>query len=171
MNIGYKLHEGEENFNELQIEMALTCDANGWCMEDGYDEDGRRYLIINPPYVPTLEDIKTQKISSLKSERDRLEVQPIKWNRSIFDYDEKARERIKDAIIALNQLGEEATLSWTCADHEEVIVSAEDLQQVVLAVAQRSNALHIAYRVAKEKVMNAETEDEVNAVDLEVADA
>lgn len=53
MEIGFKLYEdfseeGREAFEKAQLEMALLCDANGWCMEDGYDEDGKRYLIINP---------------------------------------------------------------------------------------------------------------------------
>ena len=71
MEIGYKLYEdfsdeGHGAFKKAQLEMALTCEANGWCMEDGYDEDGKRYLIINPPEVipePTQEEInaRTQK--------------------------------------------------------------------------------------------------------------
>ena len=53
MEIGFKLYEdfseeGREAFEKAQLEMALLCDANGWCMEDGCDEDGKRYLIINP---------------------------------------------------------------------------------------------------------------------------
>lgn len=68
MEIGYKLYEdfseeGREAFEKAQLEMALLCDANGWCMEDGYDEDGKRYLIINPPepeYVPTEEEKQAQ---------------------------------------------------------------------------------------------------------------
>ncbi len=68
MDIGYKLYEdfseeGREAFEKAQLEMALACEANGWCMEDGYDEDGKRYLIINPPYVaqePTQEEIKAR---------------------------------------------------------------------------------------------------------------
>lgn len=62
MEIGTKIYEDlrdtePEEFNAQQLEMVLTCDANGWCMEDGYDEDGRRYLIINPPYEASEEEI------------------------------------------------------------------------------------------------------------------
>ena len=68
MEIGYKLYEdlsseGRETFERNQLEMALACEANGWCMEDGYDEDGKRYLIINPPepeYVPTQEELEAR---------------------------------------------------------------------------------------------------------------
>lgn len=168
MNIGYKLYEGTENFEELQLEMALTCDANGWCMEDGYDEEGRRYLVINPPCVPTLDEIKAQKIASLKAQRDTLEVMPIEYNGKPFDYDDKARDRINAAIIALDLQGENAYLSWTCADQSEAIMTANDLRMVIAAVAVRSNALHVAYRVAKDAVMAADTVEAVETVELEV---
>lgn len=70
MQIGDKIYEdlrdtNLEEFEKLQLQMALDCEANGWCMEDGYDEDGRRYLIINPPYEPTLEELKAQKLASV----------------------------------------------------------------------------------------------------------
>ena len=70
MEIGYKLYENlretnEEEFNQLQLEMALACDANGWCMEDGYDENGDRYLIINPPQEITLAELKILKLDEI----------------------------------------------------------------------------------------------------------
>ena len=47
-------------FEKAQVEMALICKANGWHMNDGYDEEGKRYLIIDPPEVPTLEQQKAK---------------------------------------------------------------------------------------------------------------
>lgn len=66
MQIGYKLYEdyrdtNPEEFEKLQIEMALTCEREGWCMEDGYD-NGRRYLIINPGSQQTLNELKAEKL-------------------------------------------------------------------------------------------------------------
>lgn len=76
MNIGYKLYENlrdtqPEEFERLQLKMALTCEANGWCMEDGYDEDGKRYLIINPPVEPSLEELKTAKFKEVNEWTER----------------------------------------------------------------------------------------------------
>lgn len=127
------------------------------------------YINLTPVPVPTLEEIKERKISTLKAQRDTLEVEDITVDGNTFDYDEKARERINNAIIALQASG--ASIHWTLADHQSAEVTAEDLIKVVSAVAIRSNALHVAYRKAKEEVLNAETEEEVNAVELEVADA
>ena len=119
------------------------------------------------PAEPTFEELQERKISELKYKRDSLEVEPIEYNGSNFDYDEKARDRINAAIIALEQLGEEASLAWTTADNTEVMVTAQDLKNVISAVAVRSNNLHIAYRDAKEAVEAAKDEEALNSIKLE----
>ncbi len=114
----------------------------------------------------TLSELKQEKINALKVERDRLEVEPIAYNGNMFDFDDKARDRINSAIIALDRTG--TSLYWTTADNENVLVTADDLKNVVAAVAVRSNALHVAYREAKAKVEQATTVDEVEAISLGV---
>ncbi len=115
-----------------------------------------------------LEVIKQRKIDELKYQRDTAEVEPIEYNGNSFDYDEKARDRINAAIIALSLQGEGASIDWTTADNADVKVTANDLRMVIAAVAVRSNALHTAYRKAKEKVEAATTKEEVENVVLEV---
>ena len=115
-----------------------------------------------------LEVIKQRKIDELKYQRDTAEVEPINYQGYSFDYDEKARDRINAAIIALSLQGEGASIDWTTADNADVKVTANDLRMVIAAVAVRSNALHTAYRKAKEKVEVATTKEEVENVVLEV---
>lgn len=115
-----------------------------------------------------LEVIKQRKIDELKYQRDTAEVEPIEYNGNSFDYDDKARDRISAAIIALSLQGEDASIDWTAADNADVKVTANDLRMVIAAVAVRSNALHTAYRKAKEKVEAATTKEEVENVVLEV---
>lgn len=72
MKIGYKLYEDfseevRKTFESAQIAMAIICEENGWCMEEGYDEDGKRYLIINPPYEHTLSEVRTAALSRIDS--------------------------------------------------------------------------------------------------------
>jgi hypothetical protein len=115
-----------------------------------------------------IENIRTHKILELKRQRDSKEVEPIEYKGYSFDYDEKARDRINAAIIALSLQGEGASIDWTTADNQDVKVTANDLRMVIAAVAVRSNALHTAYRAAKEKVEAATTAAEVEAVTMEV---
>ncbi|WP_418309323.1 DUF4376 domain-containing protein, partial [Phascolarctobacterium succinatutens] len=81
---------------------------------------------------------------------------------------DKARERINAAIIALDVQGADASIDWTTADNADVRVTANDLRMVIAAVAQRSNALHVAYRVAKAKVEQATSVAEVETITLGV---
>ena len=115
-----------------------------------------------------LEVIKQRKIEELKYQRDEAEVIPIAYNGHSYDYDSKARDRISAAIIALELQGEGATIEWTTADNADTPVTANDLKMIIAAVAVRSNALHTAYRKAKEKVEAATTKAEVENVALEV---
>lgn len=115
-----------------------------------------------------LEIIKQRKIAELKYQRDKKEVEPIEYNGHSFDYDDKARDRISAAIIALDLQGEGATIDWTTADNADTPVTANDLKMIIAAVAVRSNKLHTAYRVTKEKVEAATTAADVEAVILKV---
>lgn len=114
-----------------------------------------------------LEVIKQRKIAELKYQRDKAEVTPIEYDGHSYDFDSKARDRISAAIIALELQGEGATIEWTTADNADTPVTANDLKMIIAAVAVRSNTLHTAYRVAKEKVEAATTAAEADAVTLE----
>lgn len=113
-----------------------------------------------------LEVIKQRKITELKYQRDKAEVEPIIYQGYSFDYDDKARDRISAAIVALEVLGASVTLIWTTADNKDVKVTASDLRGIIAQVALRSDKLHIAYRKAKEKVETATTKEEVEAINL-----
>ena len=115
-----------------------------------------------------LEVIKQRKTAELKYQRDKAEVEPIIYQGYSFDYDDKARDRINAAIIALEILGASVTLTWTTADNQDVKVTASDLRGIIAQVALRSDKLHTAYRKAKEKVETAITKAEVENVVLEV---
>lgn len=113
-----------------------------------------------------LEVLRQRKIAELKYQRDIAEVQPIEYNGHSYDYDDKARDRINAAIIALELQGEGASIDWTTADNQDVKVTASDLRAIIAQVALRSDKLHTAYRKAKEKVETATTKEEVEAINL-----
>lgn len=114
-----------------------------------------------------IENVKQRKILMLKRQRDTAEVEPIEYGGHSFDYDDKARDRINAAIIALDVQGADASIDWTTADNADVKVTANDLRMVIAMVANRSNALHIAYREAKDKVEQAATVAKVEAITLD----
>lgn len=147
-----------------------------WLSEDKYGAPAHEMKKLGP--LPegamltaperTLAEVKADKVQSLKAERDNREVESITYNGNSYDYDDKARERINAAIIALDVQGADASIDWTTADNADVKVTANDLRMVIAMVANRSNALHIAYREAKDKVEQAITVAEIEAVTLDV---
>lgn len=114
-----------------------------------------------------IENVKQRKILMLKRQRDMAEVEPIEYNGHSFDYDDKARDRINAAIIALDQQGADADIAWTTADDNDVTVTAADLRAVIAAVAMRSNALHVKYRTLKHQVQECKTMEELEAIKWE----
>ena len=113
-----------------------------------------------------IENVKQRKILMLKRQRDAAEVEPVEYGGYLYDYDSQARDRIAAAIIALDVQGDGAKISWTTADNEDAVVTAQDMRMIIAAVAVRSNSLHTAYRAAKAKVEAASTAEEVEAVTM-----
>lgn len=130
------------------------------------DTDLEQLGVVVAEAEEPIENIRARKIVELKRQRDAAEVEPIAYGGHLYDYDSKARDRISAAIIALDVQGEGAKISWTTADNEDAVVTADDLCAIVAAVAVRSNALHVAYRTAKAQVEAAGTADEVRAVTM-----
>ena len=154
-------------YDEAQIAELLIGNADG---EYLIADDGSVYPKPAPTDAELLAVAKPAKIAELKAERDSKEVEPITYNGNLYDYDDKARERINAAIIALDvqtaQTKATAVIDWTTADNQDVKVTADDLRMIIASVANRSNALHVAYRAAKDKVEQATTVTEIEAVTL-----
>lgn len=156
--IGDKVYKDDKNFDEKYFSMLMWCNAT----QQGYIEDkGDYYEVVAIP-EPTLDEVKANKIAELKGIRDTQEVDDIQVNGYLYDYDEKARERINAAIIALDLTG--GTITWTLADNTDKEVSANDLRYVIAMVAQRSNVLHVKYRNLKERVESATTKAQVERI-------
>lgn len=115
-----------------------------------------------------IENIRTRKIIELKRQRDNAEVEPVEYGGHLYDYDSQARDRISAAIIWLDAQGDGAKISWTTADNEDVVVTAQDLRMIIASVAARNNKLHTAYRTAKKQVEAAQSKAEIDAISIKV---
>lgn len=170
MNIGYKLFEGTENFDELQLEMALTCDENGWCMEEEKDKNNKRYLVINAPKKELEEEklvrFKLKKKEELKAARDNAETEPIEYNGNIYDYDEKARERMRIARQAMED-GLTNVITWTLADNTTTDVTVKTFIGINTKASTRAMDVHAKYNALKCEVAEAKTVAEVEAIKWE----
>ena len=142
-------------------------DVTGLDVEVGYIleyvEGGGLRFVPPPNDSPlSLEETKAIKIALIKAKRDAEKVKPIAYNGNLFDFDDKARDRINAAIIALDITGQ--SIEWTTADNTNVLVTADDLRGIVANVAVRSNAMHVKYRQLKEQVNACANKEEIDAI-------
>jgi hypothetical protein len=123
------------------------------------------FTLIPPAKIlpETLDEAKIAKIKELKSIRDAKEVAVITYNGKTYDYDDKARERMriaKDALVDNNI----ASQTWTCADNTKAELTVADFKAINTLAAQRSGQLHDKYNELKNQVEAMTSIDEIRAV-------
>ena len=151
-------------FYKENLDLNKYSAAAEWCNENNatIEDKGEYYEVVEIP-APSLEEVKTTKISELKSIRDTKEVEPVQTDKGIFDYDDKSRDRLAIARQALTDAGG-GEIVWTTADNQRVSMTIADFAAINGAAAVRSNALHVKYNELKESVKEAKTAEEVNAI-------
>lgn len=130
-------------------------DVTGLDCEVGYIpeyKEGVGIVWVKPPETePTLESEKAHKVAQMKAERDSSEVAIIEYNGKLFDYDDKARERMRIAKEDLENTGA-SSRPWTCADDSITVVTVADFEAINSLAAARSEKLHFQYRKLKVKI-------------------
>ncbi len=123
------------------------------------------FTLIPPAKIlpETLDEVKIAKIKELKAIRDAKEVAVITYNGKTYDYDNKARERMriaKDALVDNNI----ASQTWTCADNTKAELTVADFRAINTLAAQRSGQLHDKYNELKSQVEAMDNIEAVRAV-------
>ena len=108
----------------------------------------------------TLDEIKAQKWSEIKSQRDQLEFGGFVFEGNVYDSDRVSQGRIMGAASA----GVDQT--WTLADNTTVNLTASQLQQLYAALQAHIASVHERGRIARQLIYDAETKEEVKAVQL-----
>lgn len=145
-----------------------------WAIRNGYSNDREVVRVYDgsfkfvdetteDDFKPPLNILKGNKISELKGIRDTKEVEPIRTDKGIFDYDDKSRDRLYIARQALTDNGG-GSIVWTTADNQRVEMGIADFATINGAAAVRSNELHIKYNELKELVNAAKTVEEVESI-------
>ena len=108
----------------------------------------------------SIDDLKAQKWSEIKSERDSLEFGGFEFEGSIYDSDQVSQGRIMGAASAgVDQV-------WTLANNTTVELSASQLQQLYVALQAHIASAHERGRIARQLIFDVETKEQVELVQL-----
>lgn len=153
---------------DLLIEMSPSTNLDYFDIERGW---------ITPPPAPssnhmfdynikqwidprTLDEIKDQKWTEIKSGRDQLEFGGFEFEGGIYDSDQVSQGRIMGAAAAgVGQV-------WTLADNTTVELNRDELKELYTALQQHIASAHERGRIARQLIYEAETKEQVEAVNL-----
>lgn len=108
----------------------------------------------------SLDEIKAQRWTEIKSERDRLEFGGFEFDGGIYDSDQVSQGRIMGAAAAgMDQF-------WTLADNTTTYLATNELVQLYQALQMHIAITHQRGRAAREAIMSATTKDEVESITL-----
>lgn len=108
----------------------------------------------------SLDEIKAQKWVEIKQQRDHLEFGGFEFEGNIYDSDQVSQGRIMGAAVA------GIDLVWTLADNTTVELSTSQLQQLYIALQAHIASVHERGRIARQLIFEAETKEQVEAVQL-----
>lgn len=108
----------------------------------------------------TLDEIKAQKWTEIKSQRDQLEFGGFEFEGNTYDSDQVSQGRIMGAAVAgVDQV-------WTLANNTTVELSAVKLQQLNTTMQSYIASVHERGRKARLEIESAVTKEEVEAIHL-----
>ena len=137
-------------------------DRGEWYAAEGKPSENHIYDYDLKDWIDphTLDEIKTQKWNEIKAERDQLEFGGFEFEGNMYDSDQVSQGRIMGAVFAgMDQV-------WTLADNTTVELSASQLQQLYAALQDHIAKVHERGRIARQQIYEAETRDQVEAVQL-----
>lgn len=108
----------------------------------------------------SLDELKNAKWNEVKQQRDLLEFGGFEFEGNIYDSDQASQGRIMGASAA----GVDQT--WTLANNTTVDLTALQLQQLYVALQVHVAGVHERGRIARQLIYEAETKDEVEAIQL-----
>lgn len=113
--------------------------------------------------LKSLKEAQEYAVYLLKQARDNAETQPIEVDGNTYDYDDKARERMRIARQALDD-GLTDTLQWTLADNTVTTVNLDTFIHINNQAALRSSQLHSAYNERKARILSATDTQTLDAI-------
>lgn len=114
-----------------------------------------------------LEEAKESSKALINAARNAAERKPFIAFGKPFDADDKAIQRLlgaAQAALFAKQSGSELSIEWTCADNSTIVLTADELTQVPVIMAQQADAIHQKARALKAAVDSATTLEEINAI-------
>ncbi|MEQ1227974.1 DUF4376 domain-containing protein [Acinetobacter junii] len=150
-----------DTFKEATTHLGYVLHGN-WCRVPDSPSAAHEYDYTTHVWVDkrTLEEVKDTKWEAIKLERSQIEFGGFEFEGNIYDSDQVSQGRIMGAAAAgIDQV-------WTLRDNTTVNLTASQLQQLYAALQAHIASVHERGRIARQLIFDAETKEQVEAVQL-----
>jgi hypothetical protein len=120
--------------------------------------------------APTMEELKLQKWQAVQAKRDQLEQSGFMFLNHPIDSDPIAVQRISIATLAAqaaHAAGQPFQVAWKCKDDHVLPLDLTGMMGMSAALAMYANGLHTYGRTLKDAIYAVETQDALDAIDIE----
>lgn len=148
-------------------------DDFAWAKEQGFEEqeveqgfDENWYLMGYAPKKP-LEELKTEKRAEINAARDQAEQGGFEYMGKIFDSDPISCIRIQGAAMSMQAVAmseQTQTITWTCKDNTTIDLTAQELMELSVSLAQWSNTCHQKATELKKQIEACQTKEELEQI-------
>lgn len=159
-----------------------------WCEAPGDVDDSSHYVLghqaVPKPVQPsrhhvfdferkawvdprTLEDLRAERWTVIRQQRDRVEFGGFVWDGSTFDSDAISQSRIQGAAQMASiaaAAGQPFSIDWTLADNTVRQLSGEQMTQVGLAMGQHIASCHAISRALRAQIQAASSASQLDAI-------
>lgn len=149
--------------DEEYTERANFCNENGYYIEEIEPlEDGTRQFTIKEPYMPSLEEIKAQKLAELNSLSSELEQTENKKMvvTSSLGFRVNADPKAKRNIDTLIELGITTFRDYDNEDHLDMTI--DDLKTIKREISMNAINLYNQKWTMEEEIKSLNTVEEIN---------
>lgn len=115
------------------------------------------YVWVDAPAL-TLDECKYKKYAEIKQARDKAEEEPLPFKETLFDFDQRSRERLLFAIAA----GEPSP--WTDYYNKVIDLTASDIEELSKIIKARTQEIHVRYNLLKRQIETAKTYEELEII-------
>lgn len=126
----------------------------------------RQYQLVELP-KPSLEELKIIKRAEINAARDAAEQGGFFYMGKTFDSNIVSCVRIQGAaqsMQAASMVEDVPSITWTCKDNSTIVLSAQELMGLSVALAEWSNQCHQKATTLKTQIENATSQEELEKI-------
>lgn len=122
-------------------------------------------ILKNKQSIDELKELKLNELERIKAQAENAD---ILYKDKLYQADAKAKELLTQSLVIFSSVGAvPENFVWKASDNSLNAFSLDDLKNLSLLIAQRTQTITGKYWQLKEQIRNATTKEELDLINME----